>query len=263
MSTEQENNLMETASRNNSWVWLYPAVREHLIAFFSDIRQEYFTNADGVVKDNYRHFFADILQAHNDLYVDSLPCVALCNNDNLREHQKAVKRFRMIGSYLREGGDIHFKLQGWRKGKYEGLNIISIRVENVQKTRSEKIVFGNSKLNPQANISERPELPTKLGFDSLPIMVTDLSISKDDPRYNKIRNVLLNELAELEGEGNNTWRAPINAFAVQCRGLNETIKKYLPESLKKDRADIIMKLFHFYCDPSDFAEILDPLQKNE
>ena len=83
MSTEQENNLMETASRNNSWVWLYPAVREHLNAFFSDIRQEYFTNADGATMPNYPAFFADILQAHNILYEYARDCRYFW--DNLQE----------------------------------------------------------------------------------------------------------------------------------------------------------------------------------
>lgn len=253
MNTEQENNLMKTASRNNIWVLRYPSVKAHLIEFFSDKRGEHFTDADGTTMPNYPAFFADILQAHNDLYVDSLPCIALCKDENLQAHRKAVKHFRTIDSYLKDGGEIHFKLHGWCNGVYEGVNILSIRVENKDKTKGENW-----------DTREMPRLADQLGFDKLRNIVTD--ISPVDPRYNEIRDVLRRELVELTrgwgNDGNITWMAPIRSFAVRCRGLNETIKEYLPDSTKKQRAEIIMDLFKFYADPSDFAEILDPPQEN-
>lgn len=262
MSTEQENNLMETASRNNSWVWLYPAVREHLIAFFSDVRHEYFTNADGVVKDNYRHFFADILQAHNGLYEYSIPCRALWDKDTLKEHQKAQGIFRDFDRYLGQKGDLHFVWRGWggeNHPDYEGGK--GICIESIRVTKD-----GRSSTWDTRQLYYLPEL---LGFDDSSNMVTD--ITEEHPRYKSIRNALREELAKWIGSGNATWMAPVRALAERCRDLDAILKKYLPENTSnKKRADIILRLFglddspkDIYIDPKKFAEWLKPPKKIE
>ncbi|MBR5397641.1 MAG: hypothetical protein IK145_07310 [Bacteroidales bacterium] len=249
MNTEKETKLMNSASRCNMWVLRYPDIKDYLIKELSELRKRYFT--DGSTSADYPAFFADILKAHNDLYADSIPCRALFKDDDLKTHQEAVKHYRTIDRYLALDGDVHFKIHGWGNDDIHGVNILSVRVRNEKRKRWE-----------EWDTTGLTWLPDRIGFDKMQNIVTD--ISNDDTRYNEIRDALRQELAKgwIGESGNATSMAPIRAFAVQCRGLNETIKKYLPESTKKQRANIIIGLFKLAADPSDFAEILDPPRKD-
>ena len=238
---------MASAYLNNMWVLRYPEIRDFLSNYLASLREEYFTDEDGVISGNYEAFFSDILQAHNDLYADSIPCRALFNNDNLKAHQKAVKHYNTIDSYLREGGKIQFRLHGWGNDEIHGVNILSIRVRNENRERW-----------VEWDTTGMTWLPERIGFDKMQNIVTD--ISTDDARYNIIRDALREELAKgwtgEEGK-KETWMRPVHEFAVICRGLNDTIKRYIPDSTNKERAEIIMGLFKFYVDPSKFAEMLN------
>ena len=249
MKTEQEKNLMETASRSNIWVSRYPSIKAHLIAVLSDWRVRYFTDTDGTTTASYPAFFANVLRAHNDLYADSLPCLALGDDAQLREHQKAVKLYRDFDRYLVQNGDLYFNIRGWGSEQNQGIIIESIKVR--KGTRS-----------ATWNTRDLSYLPEKLGFDRIQKIVT--GITEDDPRYNEIRNVLRNELAKgWTGEESATWMAPVRALAVSCRPLDATLNKYLPDVSNKDRADLILQLFGLndyprYIDPKRFAEWLNP-----
>lgn len=251
MVTEQDNNLMRTSSRNNSWVWLYPAVREHLVAFLSEMRVEYFTDTDGATMPNYPAFFADILQAHNGLYEYARDCRDFW--DNLQDNQKRIKQLRDFDRYLVADGDLHFVLRGWGAENhpvYEGGKGICIESIRVRKgTRG-----------ATWDTRELFYLPELLGFVDLSSIVTD--ITKEHPRYKTIRNALREELAKgWTGSGNTTWMAPVRALAERCRDLDATLKKYLPDDTTNlKRAEIILRLFGLDDAPIDtkeFAKILN------
>lgn len=253
MNTEQENNLMKTASRNNSWVWLDPAVKVHLIAFLSDIRGKYFTDADGVTMPNYPAFFADILQAHNALYEYSIPCRALLDKKTLEEHQRAVKAIRDFDRYLAQDGDLHFVLRGWgaeNHPAYEGGKGICIESIRVRKgTRG-----------ATWDTRELYYLPELLGFVDLSSIVTD--ITKEHPRYKRIRTALREELAKgWTGSGNATWMAPVRTLAERCKELDATLGMYLPDATNMERANIILRLFGLDGSPIDSKEFAKILSK--
>lgn len=253
MITEQDNNLMRTSSRNNSWVWLYPAVREHLVAFLSEMRVEYFTDTDGATMPNYPAFFADILQAHNGLYEYARDCRDFW--DNLQDNQKRIKQLRDFDRYLVADGDLHFVLRGWGAENHpvyeggKGICIESIRVKKGTRgaTWDTRVLY---------------YLPELLGFDDPSNIGT--TITKEHPRYKIIRNALREELAKWTGSGNATWMAPVRALAERCRDLDATLKKYLPDDTTNlKRAEIILRLFglddspkDIYIDPKKFAEWL-------
>lgn len=233
----------------NSWSECFPAIKEHLVKFLTQIRQEYFTDADGVISANYGAFMADILKAHDTLYEDSIPCRALQDEGQLREHQKAVKTFKTIDSYLKAGGIIHFKLHGWGHHNSSGVNIESVKVSNEMGTRAE--IWDARGLT---------WLPERIGFDKMQNIVTEVFPS--DSRYNEIRDALRGELAKWLADGNATWMRPVRDLIKKCGGLNLTLKSYLPESTNVERAGIILQLFQlddtpFYIDPRKVAELLN------